>query len=130
MDFWQALDMLVADSRLVIDRPKGSAHPRFSDCIYPLDYGYLQGTSSMDGGGIDVWLGSDERRALDAVICTVDLVKRDSEIKLLIGCTEAEMQSVYHFHNDDNNMKGVLIRRPARWEKEHSYEYLYQRGES
>ncbi len=26
--FWYALDQLLAQSRMVIDRPRGSAHPR------------------------------------------------------------------------------------------------------
>lgn len=111
--FWAALDQLMASSRLVIDRPKGTAHPRYPDMIYPLDYGYLQDTTAMDGGGIDVWAGSDPARGLDAVMVTVDLVKRDSEIKLLIGCTEEEKQLVWHQHNDSESMKGMLIRRPG-----------------
>ncbi len=90
--FWLALDELIATSRLVIDRPKGSAHPRYPELVYPLDYGYLQNTASMDGDGIDVWLGSDPARRLDALICTVDLIKRDSEIKLLLGCTAKERE--------------------------------------
>ena len=108
--FWQALDELVASSNIVIDRPKGSAHPKFPDFIYPLDYGYLQNTSSMDGGGIDVWVGSGQKH-VDAVICIVDLLKKDSEIKILIGCNEAETQAVYHTHNRTPYMKGILIRR-------------------
>ena len=108
--FWKALDELVDNSELIIDRPKGTAHPRYPDFIYKLDYGYLKGTSSMDGGGIDVWVGSGEKR-VDAVMCIVDLVKRDSEIKLLIGCTEAEKAAVYETHNETPFMKGVLIRR-------------------
>jgi predicted acetyltransferase len=48
-DFWQALDKLVSDSEIVIDRPKGSAHPRYPEFIYPLEYGYLKGTTAMDG---------------------------------------------------------------------------------
>ena len=48
-DFWNALDELVNTSEIVIDRPKGSAHPRFPDFIYRVDYGYLKNTSSMDG---------------------------------------------------------------------------------
>ena len=43
--FWQHLDEMVAGSELVIDRPRGSRHPRVHDTIYPLDYGYLAGTS-------------------------------------------------------------------------------------
>ena len=109
--FWNALDGLFAQSEIVLDRPKGSAHPRYPHMIYPLDYGYLKDTSSMDGGGFDVWLGSDPTRKIDAMICTVDLIKRDSEIKLLIGCTEAEKQTALNSHNDSEYMKGILIRR-------------------
>ena len=109
-DFWDALDRLVDASETVIDRPKGSAHPRFPDFIYPVDYGYLKNTSSPDGAGIDVWVGSGEKR-VGAVVCTVDLVKRDSEIKILIGCTEAETAEIYFTHNESPFMKGILIRR-------------------
>ena len=88
-EFWDALDKLVANSEIVIDRPKGSAHPRYPELIYRVDYGYLKDTSSMDGGGIDAWIGSGKKE-LDAIMCIVDLRKRDSEIKLLIGCTEED----------------------------------------
>lgn len=109
--FWLALDQLVQNSELIIDRPKGSAHPRFTDMIYPLDYGYLKNTASMDGGGIDIWVGSSGTHTIDAILCTVDLMKRDSEIKILIGCTEAELETVYRFHNRSEYMKGILIQR-------------------
>ena len=56
--FWPVLDRLVATSKIVIDRPKGSPHPRHPSFRYPLDYGYLQGTLAPDGDGIDVWVGS------------------------------------------------------------------------
>lgn len=109
--FWTALDTLIEQSSIVIDRPKGTAHPRYPDFVYPVDYGYLENTSSMDGGGIDVWLGSEKERLLDAVMCIVDLTKRDSEIKLLIGCTEQEKELVFQVHNQTQYMKGILIRR-------------------
>ena len=109
-DFWRALDELVSNSEIVIDRPKGSAHPRFPDFIYRVDYGYLKNTASMDGAGIDVWVGSDDQK-VDAVMCIVDLMKRDSEIKILIGCTEEEKMEVYRTHNETQFMKGILIRR-------------------
>jgi inorganic pyrophosphatase len=110
-DFWNYLDRLVAKSKIVIDRPKGSGHPREADLIYPLDYGYLEGTSSADGGGIDVWRGSRKTCELSAVIMTVDLQKRDSEIKILLGCTETEIQIILDFHNNDK-MRATLVRRP------------------
>ncbi len=119
-DFWKALDTLLAQSQIEIDRFRGTAHPGYPNFMYPLDYGYLKDTASMDGGGIDVWLGSDEARTLDAIMCIVDLAKRDSEIKLLIGCTEEEKQIVYKTHNETAHMKGILIRR-----EEPDEEWLY-----
>ena len=109
-DFWRALDSLVDNSEIVIDRPKGTAHPKYPDFIYKVDYGYLKNTSSMDGAGIDVWIGSGEKK-IDAIMCIVDLMKRDSEIKMMIGCTEEEKQIVYQTHNETEYMKGILIRR-------------------
>ena len=109
-DFWNALDELVSNSEIVIDRPRGSAHPRFPNFIYKVDYGYLKDTASMDGAGIDVWVGSGEKK-IDAIMCIVDLMKRDSEIKILVGCTEEEKLEVYKTHNETQYMKGVLIRR-------------------
>ena len=108
--FWSALDTLVRQSEIVIDRPRGSAHPRYPDFIYPVDYGYLKNTPSMDGGGIDVWLGTGDG-GVNAVICTVDLLKKDSEIKILIGCTREETAAIYEKHNDSEYMKGILIPR-------------------
>ena len=109
-DFWNAIDELVNTSEIVIDRPKGSAHPRFPDFIYRVDYGYLKNTASVDGAEIDVWVGSGDKK-IDAIMCIVDLMKRDSEIKILIGCTEEEKMEVYRTHNETQFMKGILIRR-------------------
>ena len=109
-DFWNALDELVSSSEIVIDRPKGTAHPKYPDFIYRVDYGYLKNTASSDGADIDVWVGSGEKRA-DAILCTVDLTKRDSEIKVLIGCSEEEKRAVYEAHNATPFMKGILMRR-------------------
>jgi len=111
MDFWAKFDQMLATSEIVIDRKKGSRHPRFPDIIYPLDYGYLEGTSGGDGNEIDVWRGSLTDGKLVAVICTVDLKKCDSEVKLLIGCTEDEIGIVDAFHNYGDLMSGIIIMR-------------------
>jgi inorganic pyrophosphatase len=111
--FWTYLDSLLLSSRLVIDRPKGSAHPRYAPLIYPLDYGYLDGTSAGDGDGIDVWRGSLTPAELDAIVCTVDLVKRDVEIKLVIGCTAEEKATILKFHNNSERMAAILIERES-----------------
>jgi inorganic pyrophosphatase len=109
--FWGHIERLVAESRVVVDHPRGSPDPSSPGLVYPADYGYLEGTRSMDGGGVDVWVGSVADGWVDAIICTVDLAKRDSEIKVLMGCSEEEKQVILKLHNSFPPMRGLLIRR-------------------
>jgi inorganic pyrophosphatase len=106
--FWSYLRKLLSRGTVVIDRPKNSRHPRYPKMIYPLDYGFLDGTSAVDGGGIDVWVGSLPDRVLSGVACTIDLYKRDAELKILLGCTEEEIRIVMDFQNQDS-MRAVWI---------------------
>ena len=110
--FWSYLDILVRDAKVVIDRPKGSHHPRYRDVVYPLDYGYLDGTTAGDGDGIDVWIGANASPTITAVICTVDKRQRDAEIKVLLGCDEHEEEQILAFHNQSSHQAGILVRRP------------------
>ena len=110
-DFWFKLDQLVAASNLKIERPKGSSHPRHSSLVYPLDYGYLQDTRSGDGNDIDVWIGSLFSKTVTAVICSVDLEKRDTEIKILLGCTSEESRIILNIHNTGSQSAILLVRK-------------------
>jgi inorganic pyrophosphatase len=107
--FWEEMVRLAASSQIVIDRPQGIAHPRHPDMIYPFDYGYLAGTFSSDGGGIDVFIGSQSNRTLTGILCTFDTIKRDAEIKLLLGCTGSEVQRIRSFLGD---MQTLFIPNP------------------
>ena len=98
--FWQEITQLVARSLITIDRPKGFPHPRYPEVIYPLDYGYLENTTASDGGGIDVWIGSLGQQTLTGILCTFDTFKRDMEIKILLGCTNADLQVIQQFHGE------------------------------
>lgn len=111
-DFWHKLEALLDTCPIVIDRPKGSCHPRIPQAVYPLDYGYLQGTTGGDGEGIDLWRGSLEPPRLAAVICTVDLAKKDAELKLVLGCTPQEQQAALDFHQSGST-GAILMPRPA-----------------
>lgn len=112
--FWTHLDTLIRSSALVIDRLKGFSRPYAPSVVYPLDYGYLQGTSSSDGEGIDVWRGSLLPEGhLDAVVCTVDVQKWDAEMKLLLGCTTAEKHAICNFHQSAVTA-GILVQRSTR----------------
>jgi inorganic pyrophosphatase len=110
-EFWIFLDRLVTDRRIVIDRPKGSVHPRYPDLVYPLDYGYLEDTRAGDGAGIDVWVGTDPARTVVGILCTIDLYKRDAELKLLLGCSCAEIETILA-HTNTDLMQAELILRP------------------
>jgi len=111
MNFWTRFDALLASNEIVIDRPKGTSHPRHPAIVYPLDYGYLKGTSSDDGNGIDVWRGSMPAAQLVAVVCTVDTLKCDAEVKLLVGCTDDEIETVDKFYNESDCMSGIVVMR-------------------
>ena len=110
-DFWAIIDKMISNHKIVIDRPKDTPHPKHPNWIYEADYGYLEGTSSSDGEGVDVWVGTSTNRTATALICIVDSVQYDSEIKILIGCTEEEISKIYARHNKYDSMKGILIRR-------------------
>ena len=110
MDYWDSLEELVRMKELVIDRPMGSRHPNFPDSIYPLDYGYLKGTTGGDDSGVDVWRGSLESTPVQACIITADSLKSCVEVKLIVGCTEEEIETVLNYHNTFSQ-KGILVKR-------------------
>lgn len=109
--FWRYLQRLVDESEIVIDRPKGSAHPKFPETIYILDYGYLENTRSSDGMGVDVYVGSAGNHEVCAVMITVDFVKRDSEIKILIDCTDEEIERIQNQISGYETYAGLVIRK-------------------
>ena len=111
--FWSAADAFVQQSVVVIERARESQHPRWAGTEYPLDYGYLERTRSSDGGGVDVWRGSLPDQRVTGVIVTVDLVKRDAEPKLCLGCTAAEMQMALAFHNRGSQAGLLIVRLPS-----------------
>lgn len=109
--FWQKLDTIYLSSTLVVERAKNTPHPRFTNYIYPVDYGYLEDTMGSDGSCIDVFLGSDSRKQIDAIAVSVDILKRDSEVKILVGCSEEDIRSILVFLNGTESQKAVLLRR-------------------
>ncbi len=41
---------------VIVDRPIGSRHPKFTDLIYPVNYGYAEGVFAGDGEEQDVYV--------------------------------------------------------------------------
>src|SRR5574341_47405 len=105
--FWEEIGRLLATHHIVIDRPRGQPHPRYPEMVYPLDYGYVENTITGDGGGLDVWCGSLNNKTLTGILCTFDTLKIDIEIKLLIGCKDADLQAIVKFYGSE--MKTLYI---------------------
>lgn len=118
-DFWAFADRLVAVSRVVIERSKGSAHLGDPGIVYPVDYGYLEGTTSTDGAGVDVWVGAaagpaaSQDQPVSAFLLTVDLTKKDAEVKLLIGCSDEETRAIMDLLDSLGSLRCLLVRRPV-----------------
>jgi inorganic pyrophosphatase len=111
-DFWVYMMRLVDTNEIEIDRPKGSTHKRFVNGTYPVDYGFLHGTTSIDSDGVDIWVGSLGEHKVVGALCTIDLYKRDTELKILYDCTDEEIQSILRFVNVDQ-MMAIYI----KWEQ-------------
>ena len=108
--FRDALDELVPEPEIITHRPRGAPHPGYPHITCPLDYGYLRGTASMDGGGIDLWAGTGGK-SLGAPVCTVEPLKRGAELKLPRGRTEAGKAALLQFHRQVLGMGALLIQR-------------------
>ena len=72
---------------VVIDRPMGTTHPRESDIVYPINYGYVPGTMAPDGHPIDAYvLGADSPlKECSARVIAVIRRMDDVEDKLVVA---------------------------------------------
>ena len=110
---WAAWEALIDQNGLTIDRPYRSRHPDFSDIIYPMNYGYINDTTSTDGHEVDVFIGTADT-GLVGLLMTTDYRRGDREVKLLFDCTPEEIYLANGFINFDRaRMEGTLVlRRP------------------
>jgi inorganic pyrophosphatase len=114
LDLWEYLQELVSSNEIVIDRPKGSTYHRYPQGTYPVDYGYLNGTTTIDAGGVDIWIGSLGHHQVVGALCCVDLLQKNTELKIIYDCTEDEIQSIIDFVNV-GQMRAIYI----KWESEY-----------
>ncbi|KAF4458419.1 hypothetical protein FALBO_14845 [Fusarium albosuccineum] len=109
--FFTNLDQIYADSSLVVDRAKDTKHPRIPQAVYPVDYGYLEGTTGGDGQPVDVFRGSAKNAGVVGVFLTADREKHDVEVKVLLDCTDEEIDQVRHLLKEVLKIGGLLVRR-------------------
>ena len=107
--FWQKVDTIFLSSNVNIIRHKGEVHPQFKNLIYPTEYGHLDETGN--GNPISVYMGTKNHSEITGLIVAADILQKPIDVKLLLGCTEEEVNDVLHFLNQTDFQKTVLIRR-------------------
>lgn len=97
-------DVLGKPVHCVMDRPLGSAHPRYPEMIYPVNYGYVPGLIAGDGSEQDVYVLGPEKplKSFDGVVIAVIHRFDDCEDKWVAAekaglYTEAEIRDILDF---------------------------------
>lgn len=72
--------------KVKMDRPLGSKHPRH-ELIYPINYGYIEGTIAGDGKEIDVYVLGEFEPLSEYEGIVIGVIKRfnDNEDKLVVA---------------------------------------------
>ncbi len=109
--FWQKVDTLYYSSKMVIAYDKGQTHKEYKNLVYPVQYGYLSDLVNGNNLGIAIFKGSLSSSSVGSLIIAADVLKKDLEPKLLIGCTEEEEMDILHFLNQTDLQKTILVRR-------------------
>ena len=78
--------------KVKIDRPLGSKHPKYKDSIYPINYGFIEGTKAPDGEEVDAYiLGVDKPlREFEGKCIAVIQREDDNDDKLIVIPKEKE----------------------------------------
>jgi inorganic pyrophosphatase len=107
-DFWDYLQKLVNTNRIMIDRPRNSTHHRYPDRSYPVEYGFLDGTTSMDSGGEDIgWDLWRKKKWLEHFARWI-WRKKDTKLKIIYDCTDSKIQAIRNFVNCDQ-MRAIFV---------------------
>jgi inorganic pyrophosphatase len=93
---WQGWERLIDHRRIVIDRPRGAAHPLYPDMIYPCDYGHVPGTTAADGDEVDVFFGPLQT-GLVGLIALTHQPSGIEEPKLLVNLAREDADAILAF---------------------------------
>lgn len=86
--YWNRLKLLLGETVTVkVDRPLGSAHPKYPEMVYPLNYGYIESMRAPDGDCQDAYiLGVSEAvGAYEGTVIAIIERKDDVEGKLVVA---------------------------------------------
>lgn len=80
-------DYLNKEVIVKIDRPLGSRHPEYRDCIYEVNYGHVPGTIAVDGEEIDAYVLGEDKPLKNFTGQVIAIIERsnDNESKLVVA---------------------------------------------
>ena len=104
-------ETLFLSGKLNLTKKKGDVHDTFKNLVYPTDYGHLTDTMSNTNEGISVYAGTGDRNQITGLVIAADILMKELDVKMLIGCNEEETTAVLRFLNQTEFQKTVLIRR-------------------
>jgi inorganic pyrophosphatase len=93
---WRRWERLINDRGIVIDRPRGHAHPLYPDMIYPCDYGHIPSTTVADDEAVDVFVGAAQT-GLVGLIALTHQPSGIREPKLLVNLMRPEADDLVAF---------------------------------
>lgn len=112
---WPFWERLIDERGIVIDRPRGHAHPLYPDMIYPCDYGHIPGAAAADGHAIDGFVGPVQT-GLVGLIALTHPPSGIADPKLLVNLTQQDANDIVAFldRGDPGPDLHVVSRQPAR----------------
>ena len=66
---------------VTIDRPLGSAHPKYPDMVYPVNYGYVKGVMAADGEEQDAYVIGVEEPVKEFTGILIAIVHRRDDVE-------------------------------------------------
>ena len=107
--------LLGQEVKVQIDRPLGSAHPRYPNFVYLVNYGFVPNTLAPDGAEIDAYILGVEK-ALESFTgrCTALLHRLDDDDDKLIvvpnGVTLSDEEILRATHFQERYFQTQLVR--------------------
>lgn len=101
---------------VTIDRPKGSAHPKYPEQIYPINYGFLPNTLSGDGEELDAYIVGIEKAVETFEGECIAVIRRtnDHDDKLIVvpqGMTLSDDEIKKATDFQERYFDGIIIRK-------------------
>ncbi len=109
--FWQKVETLLLSGNLKMEKKKGDVHSTFGNLIYPTDYGHLVDAKGAGEYGVSVYVGTGNHMEISALVVAVDILTKELDVKMLVGCNDDEIEDVLRFLNQTDYQKTVLIRK-------------------